>query len=1635
MINIEFENFFHTKTKDSLNLQTIRDDNDEKFKITLSSIAIKDKATPSQTVSSNSNIEVSDSIYNVPVLYNQDLEINQSNFNTTPFKLINSIQKKTIEKLEDLNVSFTFIDLDDALSTQNDVTSGKYLTIKNQPNDNLKIESPKNISETPYNVEDNNSLVPLFITKISSILSPIILSTSVLIISGKLNTKLSSFIENHAKKINLQLYKQKNKSNSLEHIKSDNINELNVSSNVNIKDILLLPKTFIAQIKITKEIKNLQNIPLNLTNTKVVTDISKKSNTIGLTFSKSNLEDKKLNLLKNKLKIALNSINPVITQKTNKIEKKDNLNKLVLNNTVGKITSSVQKSANLFVDNSPNKISNTNNQLSESLANQQPVINDDKKTVLGETLKSLKYYLSYNNLELGSKNVDIKDLIQQIIPPNISKKDLSNVNSDSNNITKDENNNISVADTSLTNEYFDITTTISDTHVKNILNILSGFQIKSILTEKEDEKPKTKITTNISYKKDITKITQTLPNSTDNDSNKFSPELDKSITSQFITNNVKSNLTNIVPLLNIQAKNILSILSGFQIKSILTEQEDEKPKTKITTNISYKKDITKTTQTLPNQTNNDSNDFSPELDDSFTSQPLDNKNIDVITPKITNLELVNAPNKNLSLNNKQILHETLKTLKNYIKDNNINIDLANQAPITFIKSDKNVVSFNNMPHPNKTKNKFSEKLYDLDSKTSESSLNENSVKQNNDIREDLAIEQQQKNPEIILNDNEVLLENKSQVLNISSNLDSPIKENDLSNDDKSSQKSPLIIDDSVKNIDLSDLKKTNQINTFDNDKVAKLLETKFVSQVNNKDVDSPTILEGMSIKSLSYTDNLSNSLSMNEATTNLNVDLGSKLDIKLQVNNNLNPKIENKNIIKNSTDIYDINKPEPSKEFEHGIVNYLEIPKLNDNQNILVLNEKFSLLKNYLKSNNLFIDFNTGKILASGQKFSPISIQDNKGKNIENLSKEDSHILFNSKIKSLNKNSVIQIDNSLNEDISLDQSSEQINDKFLDKKIVTNNFVRKDVPLNNLKVKTNVSNVVEESVFNESNSNDIVDQELLAPNNFSSESNEQINKNFTLSKQSSPTKKDNREEHYINTIESTVFPITKSFSSLKPIFMTNNVVSKTNENIIVNPDLDIKINPNIIQADKKIDASVINKKHYLINKEEKVFIFNETLRALNSYLKSNNIEIDSINPLQINYDKEPQISLNTKTNVIENDSNTSFDSTNMNSIENDNNSIEHLATKVESDNDYNLSDTALNPDEKVESNPLITAYISIINESILNKETKKPEPKILPALINNTIGQIDYVLVDAKNNKKPKEFVELETIFKSSYKSNDVEQPKQNIKIIQQNNAVFSSIMSPLINTDKNAFKAINKNNSENKKLYDIFKEFINSEFPEVEIIENSLEKKYFSNDIKFVKNELFSSKNEKLEKFINNISENSSGELIEEKDEREIKNTNPLLSSSQIIKAINDGVAIHFSQITGVIQELASNPAKVDKNIVMNITLKPENLGDISLTCTLTEGNKMSVIFETSTSAAQKVIESYVKNIKDIIKDNSLIVHEVSSSYSAPSSSKPITPKERGSSNNGTNNSSSSESTKNYNQRRKRRKDDDGSNESSLSI
>ncbi|MBC7473047.1 MAG: hypothetical protein H7263_02055, partial [Candidatus Sericytochromatia bacterium] len=99
MINIEFENFFHIKNKGSLNVQTTKDNNDEKFNVTLSNFAVKEKTSSSQVTVSDSNLNINEPIFVETVLNNQDLRIQKDGFNISPFKLINSIEKKTIEKL------------------------------------------------------------------------------------------------------------------------------------------------------------------------------------------------------------------------------------------------------------------------------------------------------------------------------------------------------------------------------------------------------------------------------------------------------------------------------------------------------------------------------------------------------------------------------------------------------------------------------------------------------------------------------------------------------------------------------------------------------------------------------------------------------------------------------------------------------------------------------------------------------------------------------------------------------------------------------------------------------------------------------------------------------------------------------------------------------------------------------------------------------------------------------------------------------------------------------------------------------------------------------------------------------------------------------------------------------------------------------------------------------------------------------------------------------------------------------------------------------------------------------------------------------------------------------------------------
>lgn len=155
------------------------------------------------------------------------------------------------------------------------------------------------------------------------------------------------------------------------------------------------------------------------------------------------------------------------------------------------------------------------------------------------------------------------------------------------------------------------------------------------------------------------------------------------------------------------------------------------------------------------------------------------------------------------------------------------------------------------------------------------------------------------------------------------------------------------------------------------------------------------------------------------------------------------------------------------------------------------------------------------------------------------------------------------------------------------------------------------------------------------------------------------------------------------------------------------------------------------------------------------------------------------------------------------------------------------------------------------------------------------------------------------------------------------------------------------------------------------------------------------------------------------------------LLSSSQIIKLINDGVPLHFSIIPEVIKEIVTNVAKINQNITLNINLNPFDLGEINLMIKLTDGKQMTVMFETSSARVQSIVESYFQNIKNIIKDNSFVVHEVSANVAA-TGVKPVTPRERNNSSGGfsSNNSDSEHSPGQTRRKRKKEASEDGETE-----
>ena len=103
-------------------------------------------------------------------------------------------------------------------------------------------------------------------------------------------------------------------------------------------------------------------------------------------------------------------------------------------------------------------------------------------------------------------------------------------------------------------------------------------------------------------------------------------------------------------------------------------------------------------------------------------------------------------------------------------------------------------------------------------------------------------------------------------------------------------------------------------------------------------------------------------------------------------------------------------------------------------------------------------------------------------------------------------------------------------------------------------------------------------------------------------------------------------------------------------------------------------------------------------------------------------------------------------------------------------------------------------------------------------------------------------------------------------------------------------------------------------------------------------------------------------------------------LQPNQIIQAINDGVPIHYSEIPSVVQEfIATNLNNPGELLKLNITLRPENLGQVNMNISLTEDKHINLAIETITASAQKILDTYFSDIRQVAAANGFALKDFS--------------------------------------------------------
>lgn len=111
----------------------------------------------------------------------------------------------------------------------------------------------------------------------------------------------------------------------------------------------------------------------------------------------------------------------------------------------------------------------------------------------------------------------------------------------------------------------------------------------------------------------------------------------------------------------------------------------------------------------------------------------------------------------------------------------------------------------------------------------------------------------------------------------------------------------------------------------------------------------------------------------------------------------------------------------------------------------------------------------------------------------------------------------------------------------------------------------------------------------------------------------------------------------------------------------------------------------------------------------------------------------------------------------------------------------------------------------------------------------------------------------------------------------------------------------------------------------------------------------------------------------------------NPHLSASQVIQAINEGV--YFADIPRVLQEIIQT-AQPQPGVLqsINVTLRPEHLGEITANFVLHENKAVTITLLTQTQTAQKTLQNYINEIHQVMAASNYKVQTLQIAAAAPS-------------------------------------------------